>query len=400
VQYTGAGTVEFIVRDESFYFIEMNTRLQVEHPVTEMITGQDLVEWQLRIAASEALPATQAQISGKGHAIEARLYAEDPGRDFAPASGRLQRLRLPAAAADLRIETGVREGDDIPIYYDALLAKIVAFGADREHARQRLEAALADIEIAGIAHNRDFLLRLLRHPEFVAGAIDTGSIERHRAALVLPLDAAPVAVIAAATLAWLYPADADAPDAKEDSHSPWTPRDGWRLSGQGASEYALTWADRGSERKVAMRFAPGGLRLTIDETMVEVKLLRRERSRLAFACEGTQIEASVERQGRELRLALDGGSWRLRALDPLARAAGAPLDPARLVAPVHGRVLDVLVSAGMRVRRGQPLLLLECMKLEYRVVAPADGLVEALNYAAGDVVEEGALLLRFVPGKP
>jgi 3-methylcrotonyl-CoA carboxylase alpha subunit len=397
VKYTGAGTVEFILQDDTFYFIEMNTRLQVEHPVTEMITGHDLVEWQIRIASGEPLPAMQGQISARGHAIEARLYAEDPARDFAPTSGMLQRLRLPAAANDLRIETGVREGDDIPIYYDALLAKIVAFGAERDAARRRLEAALAEIEIAGIAHNRDFLLRLLRHRDFVAGAIDTGSIERHRAALVLPLAAASAAAIVAATLAWLTPVDDDAAQAAQDAHSPWRARDGWRLSGERAGEYAMRWLDHGIERKVAMRFGPEGLRLTIDETIVEAKLLRREGMRLAFACDGARYEASVERHGSELRVALDGGSCRLRALDPLARAAGAQLDPARLVAPVHGRVLDVLVAAGMKVRRGQPLILLECMKLEYRVTAPVDGRVEALNYAAGDVVEEGALLLKFVP---
>jgi 3-methylcrotonyl-CoA carboxylase alpha subunit len=401
VQYTGAGTVEFILQDDKFYFIEMNTRLQVEHPVTEMITGHDLVEWQIRIASGEPLPAAQAQISSRGHAIEARLYAEDPGRDFAPASGPLQRLRLPEPASDLRIETGVREGDDIPIYYDALLAKIVAYGAEREQARRRLEMALAEIEIAGIAHNRDFLLRLLRHRDFVAGAIDTGSIERHRAALVLPLKAAPVAAIVAATLAWLYPADDDAAEGGQDAHSPWKARDGWRLSGESASDYALawaeTWSDGGIERKVAMRFGPAGLRLTIEETIVEAKLLGREGMRLAFTCDGAPFEAGIERRGNELRLALNGGSWRLRAVDPLARAAGAQIDPARLVAPVHGRVLDVLVSAGMKVRRGQPLILLECMKLEYRVTAPVDGRVEALHYAAGDVVEEGALLLKFVP---
>jgi len=204
VDYVGAGTVEFILQGTDFYFIEMNTRLQVEHPVTEMITGHDLVEWQIRIASGEDLPATQERISCRGHAMEARLYAEDPQRDFAPASGLLRQLRLPASAPDLRIETGVREGDEIPIYYDALLAKLVAFGDDREGARRRLEAALTDVEIAGVAHNRDFLLRLVQHPDFVAGTIDTGFIERHRAALALPLSAAPFAAVAAASLTWLH----------------------------------------------------------------------------------------------------------------------------------------------------------------------------------------------------
>jgi len=397
--YVGAGTVEFILQGNSFYFIEMNTRLQVEHPVTEMITGHDLVEWQIRIASGEALPATQAQISFRGHAMEARLYAEDPARDFAPASGPLRAFRLPAAAADLRIETGLREGYEISIYYDALLAKLVASGATREEARRRLETALAEVEIAGVANNRDFLIRLVRHPDFIAGEIDTGVIERHRAALALPLSAAPFAALAAASLAWLSGEPAHGcPDDRADDYSPWRLHDGWRLAGE--TEYVLNWSDGGIDRKVEVRFGRAGAVLAIDETTAVTKLLRRDGRRLLLECGSERIDAQVERRHDELRLTIGKESFALRLRDPLARRSAAEIDPARLVAPIHGRVLDVLVSPGSQVRRGQPLLLLECMKLEYRVTAPADGVVEALNYAAGDVVEEGALLLRFVPGKP
>jgi 3-methylcrotonyl-CoA carboxylase alpha subunit len=398
VDYVGAGTVEFILQDTNFYFIEMNTRLQVEHPVTEMITGHDLVEWQIRIASGEDLPSTQAQISSRGHAMEARLYAEDPGRDFAPASGLLRRLRLPAPASDLRIETGVREGDEIPIYYDALLAKLVAWGADREAARRRLETALTDVEIAGISNNRDFLLRLVRHPDFAAGAIDTGFIERHRAALALPLSAAPFAAVAAASLAGLQaeqPPAANAAAGVPDAYSPWGLRDGWRLAGE--SEYEFHWLDAGLERRVEIRFGRERLRLTMDEETVEARLLSWRGTELLFELESERMQASVRRQNADFDVALAGRSWRLRRLDPFARRAGAELDPARVVAPVHGRVLEVPVSPGSSVKRGQALMLLECMKLEYRVTAPADGLVEALHYRTGDVVEEGALLLTFVP---
>jgi len=396
--YVGAGTVEFVLQGKSFYFIEMNTRLQVEHPVTEMITGHDLVEWQIRIASGEALPATQAQISRRGHAMEARLYAEDPARDFAPASGTVRTFRLPAAAADLRIETGLREGDEIPIYYDALLAKLVASGGTREEARHRLETALSEVEIGGVANNRDFLLRLVRHPDFIAGAIDTGAIERHRPALTLPLSAAPFAALAAASLAWIDAEPAPGPpEETTDAYSPWRLHDGWRLAGE--TEYLLIWSDGGIDRKVEARFARAGLTLTIDETTAAARLLSRDGKRLLVECGSERIEAAVERHRNEMHITIGAQSWKLRLIDPLARAAGAEVDPARLVAPVHGRVLDVLVSPGSQVRRGQPMLLLECMKLEYRVVAPADGLVAALNYAAGDVVEEGALLLTFVPGK-
>jgi 3-methylcrotonyl-CoA carboxylase alpha subunit len=395
--YVGAGTVEFILQDGSFYFIEMNTRLQVEHPVTEMITGHDLVEWQIRVASGEPLPVTQAQISFRGHAIEARLYAEDPARDFLPASGPLRRLALPAGSADLRIETGVREGDEVPIYYDSLLAKLVAWGAEREDARRRLEVALTEVEIGGIANNRDFLLRLLRHPDFISGATDTGLIDRHRASLALPLSSAPVAALAAASLAWI---DRDRTQDGElaDAHSPWRLHDGWRLAGE--ADYALAWSDAGIERKAEFHFGRAGLSFTADETTTTLKLVSREATRILFECGASRIEADIARDGDEFVVAIDRQSWRLRALDPLARRPGAEIDPARLVAPVHGRVLDVLVSPGSKVTRGQALLLLECMKLEYRVAAPADGLVEALHYAAGDVVEEGAQLVTFVPGKP
>src|SRR6202790_3146094 len=204
VDYVGAGTVEFILQGKQFYFIEMNTRLQVEHPVTEMVTRYDLVEWQLRVAAGETLPARQEQICSRGPAMEARLYAEDPAHDFVPATGCLRQFRLPAPTLDLRVETGMREGDEISIFYDALLAKLIVWGTDREDARRGLESALAATEIAGVANNRDFLMRLVRHRDFAAGAIDTGFIARHRAALTIPLSAAPFEAVAAAGLALLH----------------------------------------------------------------------------------------------------------------------------------------------------------------------------------------------------
>ncbi len=390
--YAGAGTVEFILHDQVFYFIEMNTRLQVEHPVTEMVSGFDLVEWQLRVASGEELPATQEQICPRGHAMEARLYAEDPARDFVPATGRLHGFRLAAPSRDLRVETGMREGDEIPMFYDALMAKLIAWGADREQARSRLDAALMETEIAGVANNRDFLLRLLRHPEFAAGAIDTGFIDRHRTALAIPLAAAPFAAVAAASLALLYAAPNA--DAGADSHSPWNLRDGWRLAGE--TEYEFVWLDAGLERRLEVRFGKPELSLTMDEDTAEVRFLNRHENEFAFEFNSVAMRASVRRQVPDFTVILDGRTWHLRHRDALARRAGTALDSGRLVAPVHGRVRDVLVSAGAAVKRGQVLMLLECMKLEYRVTAPADGTVEALHFAAGDVVEDGVQLLTFV----
>jgi 3-methylcrotonyl-CoA carboxylase alpha subunit len=396
VDYAGAGTVEFILQDDQFHFIEMNTRLQVEHPVTEMVTRFDLVEWQLLVAAGEALPARQEQICSRGHAMEARLYAEDPGHDFVPASGSLRQFRLPAATLDLRIETGMREGDEIPIYYDALLAKLIAWGTDREDARRGLETALAATEIGGVANNRDFLLRLVRHRDFAAGAIDTGFIARHRTALTIPLSAAPLAAVAAASLALLHEEPSPDADNVRDSHSPWSLHDGWRVAGE--TQYQLDWSDAGLERRITIHFGRSALRLTMDdETNAEITRIAYDGAEIAFALDSVPTHASVRRQGAAFDVALNGGNWHLRHLDALARRAGARPGPARLNAPVHGRVLDVLVDAGASVKRGQVLMLLECMKLEYRVTAPADGTVEALHFAAGDVVEDGVQLLTFTP---
>jgi 3-methylcrotonyl-CoA carboxylase alpha subunit len=396
VDYAGAGTVEFIVQDGGFHFIEMNTRLQVEHPVTEMITGLDLIEWQIRVAAGEGWPAEPDQTSPHGHAMEARLYAEDPAREFAPAAGPLRCFRLPAPAPDLRIETGMREGDEVSIFYDALLAKLVAWGADREAARSRLEAALGEVEIAGIANNRDFLLRLVRHPGFVAGAIDTGFIERHRSVLALPLSAAPLPALAAASLAWLHKETETARGAEgQDTRSPWNLRDGWRLTGD--VEYELVWLDAGLERRVSIRFGRDGAAVTADESTADLKFLSLHGTELLLEWGSARVQAKVRHQGADFDVVIEDRGWHLRHLDAFARKSEDDVNHARLSAPVHGRVLDVLVSAGDQVKRGQVLMLLECMKLEYRVTAPADGRIEALHYAAGDVVDEGALLLGLAP---
>jgi 3-methylcrotonyl-CoA carboxylase alpha subunit len=330
--------------------------------------------------------------------MEARLYAEDPARDFAPVSGRLRQFRLAAPSPDLRVETGMREGDEIPIFYDTLLAKLIALGGDREQALRRLDAALMETEIAGVANNRDFLLRLVRQPEFSAGAIDTGLIERHRAALAIPLAAAPLEAVAAASLALLYAApSADAGTASDarDSHSPWNLRDGWRLVG--AAEYEFVWLDAGLDRRLKIRFSKSKLSLAMDESSAEARLLDRHGNELAFEFNAVPKRARFRRQGADFTIFLDDRSWRLRHRDALARRTEAELDPGRLVAPVQGRVRDVLVSAGAKVKRGQVLMLLECMKLEYRVTAPADGMVKALHFAAGDVVEDGVQLVSFVP---
>ncbi|HXP31282.1 MAG TPA: biotin carboxylase N-terminal domain-containing protein [Stellaceae bacterium] len=396
VGYVGAGTVEFIVDGAAFYFIEMNTRLQVEHPVTEMITGLDLVEWQLRVAAGEKLPRNQAGVRCDGHAIEARLYAEDPARDFLPATGTLLRLNLPVPERELRIETGVRQGDAVTVHYDPLLAKLVAWGENRAAALRRLIAALGETRVLGVATNRDFLLRLLAHPDFAAGAIDTGFIPRHRASLLPPPAEAPFAVLAAAALALVGEEEAAAKQAARrsgDPYSPWQKRDGWRSDGTAAQIIRLR--DLGKER--AVRIAPdaSGFRLEIDGRSAEARVRSAAPGEFAMDLDGVSQTASVVRRGNDITIVLGPETHRLVHLNALAPVAETEAATGRLTAPMPGKILLVLAASGAAVKRGEVLMVLEAMKMEHAISAPADGIVEAVHYAAGDLVEEGALLLAF-----
>jgi 3-methylcrotonyl-CoA carboxylase alpha subunit len=248
IDYTNAGTVEFIVgAGGDFYFMEINTRLQVEHPVTEMVTGQDLVEWQLRVAAGEPLPLRQDEVASRGHAIEVRLYAEDPEAGFLPGSGRLERLRLPSPSAHVRIDGGVVEGDTVTIFYDPMIAKLIAWDEDRPTALARLRAALAECEIVGPKSNISFLEALLRHPVVVNASIDTSYLDEHLHE-VLPGDPAPPPLeeLAAAAAACLLHDEAETARrarASSDPHSPWATADGWRLGHAGQQKLAFGWRD-------------------------------------------------------------------------------------------------------------------------------------------------------------
>jgi 3-methylcrotonyl-CoA carboxylase alpha subunit len=398
VGYVGAGTVEFIVDSTGFYFIEMNTRLQVEHPITEMITGLDLVEWQLRVAAGEKLPRDQAGVRCDGHAIEARLYAEDPARDFLPATGTLLRLNLPVPERELRIETGVRQDDTVTVHYDPLLAKLVAWGENRAAALRRLIAALGETRVLGVATNRDFLLRVLAHPDFAAGAIDTGFIPRHRASLLPPPVEAPVAVLAAAALALVgeeEEAAAQAARRSGDPYSPWQKRDGWRSDGTAAQIIRLR--DFGKERTVRIALCAQGFRLEIDGRSVEARMRSAARGELAIELDGVSQTASVMRQGDDITIVLGPETYRLVFLNALTPAAETEAATGRLTAPMPGKILAVLAASGAAVKRGEVLMVLEAMKMEHAIAAPADGIVDAVHYAAGDLVEEGALLLAFTP---
>jgi 3-methylcrotonyl-CoA carboxylase alpha subunit len=399
VGYVGAGTIEFIAdQDGSFFFMEMNTRLQVEHPVTEMVTGLDLVEWQLRVAAGAPLPLSQGDIPLRGHAFEARIYAEDPRRDFLPAGGRLAAFEAPIQDAHTRLDAGVAAGDSIAIDYDPMIAKLVVWDRDRGAALGRLRAALAATRIAGAVTNLDFLRRVAAHPAFAAGAaeIDTGFIARHRAALVPDPGAVDAATLAFAAVAVLE-GESAAPADPADPWSPWNARSGWRLDG--AAPRRLEFA-AGEARHVVEAVAlaePGSYRLAIAGDTATIRSHACAAGRVRIAIDGHLREASVARIGPAL--AIDDGvrACRLTSIDPLVAGGADEETGGRFAAPMPGKIVAVRCAAGDRVARGQVLMVLEAMKMEHAILAPADGTVEALRYRPGDQVAEGSELLVFAP---
>ncbi len=394
IGYVGAGTVEFLLEREAFYFMEMNTRLQVEHPVTEMITGHDLVEWQLRVAAGEPLPCGQGEIELRGHAIEARIYAEDPARGFLPATGRLAHLRFPETGPDVRIDSGVRAGDTVTPHYDPMIAKLIVRGEDRQVALRRLRAALAGVQALGVTTNIAFLAAVAAHPAYAAGDVDTGFIARHAAELLPVAQPASDEVLGLASLAVLQQrrAEADAQARRSgDPHSPWHQTAGWRLNVETHSRLVFHDGDR--EVAVTVRYRPEGYQLVLPGGEVEARGRLGASGELLAELDGHRVRATVVRDGHELDVLIGPRAHRLVLHDPLTVGAEAEAGGGRLTAPMPGRVAEVHVKPGARVVRGAPLLVLEAMKMEHTIAAPADGRVTEIHYATGDLVEEGAELL-------
>ncbi|HEU4645586.1 MAG TPA: acetyl/propionyl/methylcrotonyl-CoA carboxylase subunit alpha [Burkholderiales bacterium] len=394
VDYVGAGTVEFIAeQDGRFYFMEMNTRLQVEHPVTEMITGLDLVEWQLRVAAGEPLPLGQADLRIRGHAIEARLYAEDPERGFLPQTGRLAHLRFPDASPQVRVDTGVEAGGAITPHYDPMIAKLICWGEDRAAALARLANALSEVEIVGLRTNVAFLERVVRSRAFAAAELDTGLIERCRDELFAPPAPVTHELLAAAAVAELLEeADASRERARgsSDPHSPWDAVDGWRLN-QG-SHHRFVFMEQGRRHEVTVEFRAGGHGLRIGERQYALAGERAGDAGLRLRLEDHAFEARAVRVAQDWYVAAGG----VRAVLTLAQDLPADDDesaPGSLAAPMPGKIIALLVEPGARVEKGAPLLILEAMKMEHTISAPADGVVKAIHFAAGEQVPEGAELL-------
>ena len=395
IQYRGAGTVEFIAeQDGRFYFMEMNTRLQVEHPVTEMITGLDLVEWQLRVAAGEPLPMKQHEIALRGHSIEARLYAEDPARDFLPATGRLVHLAFPPASESVRIDTGVESGAAITPHYDPMIAKLIVWAEDREAALGRMRFALAGCEIAGVATNVGFLARLADSAAFAGADLDTGLIERCRDELLPPRSPAPDHALAAVALAELQleQSGARAGAAGADSHSPWNEVDGWRLNED--SHHDLVFTEGETTYSVTLRFLASGKRVAIAGREYALEGERLADGALLVRLDGHASKVRALREGDDWHLFGDGGYRKFSLRDELH---GLDVDAGggSLAAPMPGKIVAVMVKAGQKVEKGAPLVILEAMKMEHTIAAPADGVVKEIHYTPGEQVLEGAELIAF-----
>jgi 3-methylcrotonyl-CoA carboxylase alpha subunit len=390
IGYVGAGTVEFLLdTDGRFYFMEMNTRLQVEHPVTEAITGLDLVEWQLRVAAGGTLPLGQDDLAINGAAIEVRLYAEDPQAGFLPQTGRLAHLALPEAAPHVRIDSGVRQGDAISIHYDPMIAKLIVWDTDRPAAVRRLARALDQARIAGLATNLDFLRAIARHPAFAAAELDTGFISRHAAELLPPPAPAASEDIALAALGLVL-------GRTRDRANPWGLADGWRMNDEAVETLRL--ADRDTEIAAAVRYRRhGSLSIGTPDGPVEVAGTLADGVLTARLGDRT-MRATIVATGEKIAVLRDGADRVFGIIDPLAHAGEEAGGGSRLTAPMPGRVIAVLVEAGAKVTKGQPLIVLEAMKMEHTVAAPADGTVTSLPFTAGDQVDEGVALIGFEAG--
>jgi len=394
VGYVNAGTVEFLADGDAFYFMEMNTRLQVEHPVTEFITGQDLVEWQFRVASGEPLPCTQEQLAIHGHAIEARIYAEDPAHDFRPSIGVLTHVNPPHQTDHVRVDSGVRSGDAISIHYDPMIAKLIVWDRDRASAVQRLRRALREYEVTGVATNIAFLLRIAAHAAYAAGKVDTAFIGRHAADLFPPAQAASREVLAAAVLRIQDDERREVESraaASADRWSPWNQRSAWRMNSAGYLDVLF----QDGETRVHVRVYPqadGSVRAALAGSEMHLR-----QSEGAVWIDGVKTEASVVRRGDRLTVIAGGIAHELRVIDPLAPRGDEEQSEGSLAAPMPGRIIQVLTSPGDEVKRGAALVVLEAMKMEYTITAPADGKIESVRYAAGDVVNEGAELIVFAP---
>jgi 3-methylcrotonyl-CoA carboxylase alpha subunit len=370
IQYRGAGTIEFIAgEDRQFFFMEMNTRLQVEHPVTEMITGEDLVEWQLRVAAGEPLPLLQDEIETYGHAIEVRICAEDPANQFLPEIGKLERFVYPEVGEDddVRLDTGVQEGDEISVFYDPMIAKLIVWGEEREESIRRMQHALAETAVLGCKTNLGFLQRLLQHPAYAQGNTATSFIAEHSRELLPTAEAVPGDVLDLAVAKIMVDEAEETAFHTNEANSPWNDLSGWRMNADPRRTFVIKASKDGED-----------IRHVVNPTLLD-----------------TRQDAAVLRAGDLMQVILPDRRYDLIYVDPHHYEAPEAAAEGRLTALMPGRVVKLFVKAGESVKKGQPLLIMEAMKMEHTIASPKDGVIERVAYGVNDMVAADALLFEF-----
>ena len=395
INYRGAGTIEFIAgEDREFYFMEMNTRLQVEHPITEMTTGEDLVEWQLLVAAGEPLPLDQHEIICGGHAIEVRICAESPTNDFLPEIGNLTVFATPAVVdgEDVRLDTGVVSGDEISVFYDPMIAKLITWGGDRPEAIRRMRGALAETEVIGVKTNLAFLQTLVQHPAFLAGETDTGFIPTHKAALLAakPIDDF---ILAAACAQLLQDEAEEAAFSRPDA---WEDRSGWRLNTTPSRLIEFKPADGDDEIACHVHTTADGLQFAHNGRLTDFAWTTRDDGSLQVRLNGIGRSVRMIQVGDEISVLTDAGRAKLKLFDPYHFEADDTGNEGRLTALMPGRVVKVMTNAGDKVAKGQPLIIMEAMKMEHTIVSPREGVVERVAFQVGEMVPADAVLFAFV----
>lgn len=390
VNYVGAGTIEFVSDGKDVFFIEMNTRLQVEHPVTELITGIDLVEWQLRVAFGEALPLKQDEIKLNGHAVEARVYAENPTKNFMPSVGKISTWRLPAETGGLRIDAGYREGDSVSPYYDAMLAKMIAWAPTRDVAIDRLNRGLEDSDVRGIVTNIPFLSALITHPKVRANAIDTGFIERELAVLTQPSPAPGELELCAAVAAIVNDErQASQGEANSRLNSPWQTF-GWMPVGRRQRSFVFR-VGHGPEQKINLNYGRGPSTLVIGERELAFTVAPKAGG-FDLTLDGVKSSVAAVIDGHELYLRTRNGRFDLHWVDPFGGETEEHVGEDKIAAPLPGTVVAVLAEEGATLEKGAPILTLEVMKMEQMLRAPYAGVLKSIKCKVGDIVQEGVEL--------
>jgi len=392
VNYVGAGTIEFVSDGKEVFFIEMNTRLQVEHPVTELITGVDLVEWQLRVAFGERLPLTQDQITMNGHAIEARLYAENPARNFMPSVGTISTWRTPGEVDGLRIDAGYRAGDTVSPHYDAMLAKVIAWAPTRQGAIDRLNRGLEETDVRGIVTNIPFLSALVTHPAVRANRIDTGFIERELKTLT-PAQAAAGDLELGAAVAAILAEEAKAASGEE--HSPWQTF-GWMPVGRRQRVFVFR-SGPGSEHKVTLHYGNGPATVSTGSGEIALAWFASSGGVLDVTLDGVKSRAAAVVEGHELYLRTRKGRFELHWVDPFGGETEEQTGEDKIVAPLPGTVVALLAEEGATLEKGAPILTLEVMKMEQTLRAPFAGVLKVIKCKVGDIVQEGVELAEVEP---